>query len=434
MIPFFLSNFVGEMKNGVFKSELVRNASKLLSANVMAQVVGLVVYPILTRIYTSEDFGLLTLFTVIGSVLTLLGTAEYQYAVVLPKEDEKAVGVMHLCGVILLTTCLLAALVIPFSSTVADWFRSPALAHWLWVMPFYVLMLGCWSLLNYWLTRRKRFGSVAGFQLSQSLTGAGTKVAMGCAGMTGTGLITGALLAPFIGLITAIATSLKELRPLKKWNWNCAKESGREYRNFPCFSLPRALVNNVSGNLSVWMLTPAFGLEVVGYLGLAITLAFRPLNVISTSLYQVLFQRTSEHVQNRESIRPMFRQLLSKTALLAGSVFFVLYWVLPPLCGWLLSDKWVETGYLIQMMLPWLFFSIMVAPICFLADVFAKQKVGLVFEMALMAARAAALGLGIWLQDFHAAVLAYSLGSALVIGCQLAWYWLLICRYERTLS
>ncbi len=55
-------------------------------------------------------------------------------------------------------------------------------------------------------------------------------------------------------------------------------------------------------------------------------------------------------------------------------------------------------------------------------------------ELALMAARAAALGLGIWLHDFHAAVLAYSLGSALVIGCQLAWYSSLIRRYESTLS
>ena len=123
-----------------------------------------------------------------------------------------------------------------------------------------------------------------------------------------------------------------------------------------------------------------------------------------------------------------------KTALIVGPAFLILYFVLPPLCGWLLSDGWQETGELIRLFLPWLFFSMLVAPICFLADVFGKQKIGLVFEILLVAARAAGLLLGIWKQDFHMAVLAYSLSSALVICAQLVWYISLIRRYESTLS
>ena len=60
----------------------VRNVAKLLSANVVAQVIGLLVYPILTRMYTPEDFGLMNLFVSIGSVLVILATAEYYYAIV----------------------------------------------------------------------------------------------------------------------------------------------------------------------------------------------------------------------------------------------------------------------------------------------------------------------------------------------------------------
>ncbi|MGN1239473.1 MAG: oligosaccharide flippase family protein, partial [Paludibacteraceae bacterium] len=68
----------------IARSELVRNSAKLLSANVIAQAIGLLVYPILTRLYSPEDFGLLNLFLSIGGVLVLLSTAEYQYAIVLP--------------------------------------------------------------------------------------------------------------------------------------------------------------------------------------------------------------------------------------------------------------------------------------------------------------------------------------------------------------
>jgi O-antigen/teichoic acid export membrane protein len=62
--------------SSIIKSSGVRNFTKLLSANVVAQVIGLVVYPILTRIYAPEDFGLLNLFLSIGNVLIVLSIAD----------------------------------------------------------------------------------------------------------------------------------------------------------------------------------------------------------------------------------------------------------------------------------------------------------------------------------------------------------------------
>ena len=93
---------VGMSLSSIVKSSGVRNFTKLLSANVVAQVIGLVVYPILTRMYAPEDFGLLNLFLSIGGVLAILSTAEYYYAIVLPKEEkdaEQVLGSNLLCGI-----------------------------------------------------------------------------------------------------------------------------------------------------------------------------------------------------------------------------------------------------------------------------------------------------------------------------------------------
>ena len=76
-------------------SEFVRNSAKLLSAGVIAQAIGILIYPILTRIYAPEDFGLLNLFQSIAGVLIILSTAEYQYAILLPKEDAQAKKCLH---------------------------------------------------------------------------------------------------------------------------------------------------------------------------------------------------------------------------------------------------------------------------------------------------------------------------------------------------
>ena len=418
----------------IWYSELVRNTTKLLSANVLAQVVGLLIYPVLTRMYSQDDFGLLSLFVSMGGVMALVATAEYQYSIVLPKEEKTAVGAWHMGGMILCCVTLLVALSIPFAPQIAALFKAPALSRWYWALPIYVFLMGLWALLNYWYSRHKMFGRIGTYQVTQSLVGAGAKAGFGASGFTGGGLIVSAFLAPLTAICLNIATSLRALNPLRTFDKNATREAARTYKNFPCFSLPRALVNNVSGNLGVWLLTPAFGLTSVGFFGMAITLAFRPLNVIRNSIYQVLYQRTSERVQMHASIRHIFFQLLTKTALIVGLAFAVLYFILPTLCGWILSEGWEETGELIRLFLPWLFFSMLVAPICFLADVFGKQKIGLFFEILLASVRALGLMIGIWQQDFHLAVLAYSLSSALVICLQLLWYLSLIYRYERTLS
>ena len=58
----------------IWNSPFARNVGKLLSANIFAQVLGFLVYPILTRLYAPEDFGLLNLFVNIGNILVLLAT------------------------------------------------------------------------------------------------------------------------------------------------------------------------------------------------------------------------------------------------------------------------------------------------------------------------------------------------------------------------
>ena len=61
---------MGKLRD-IISSKQVQNVGKLLSANVVAQVIGLVVYPILSRMYAPEDFGLLNLFLSIGNVLVV---------------------------------------------------------------------------------------------------------------------------------------------------------------------------------------------------------------------------------------------------------------------------------------------------------------------------------------------------------------------------
>lgn len=417
------------------KSEIVRNSTKLLTANVVAQVVGLLIYPILTRLYAPDDFGLLNLFLSIGGILVLLATADYQYAIVLPKEDDKARAVFQVGVFTTICVSVLCLLAIPFSTSIATLFNAPNLANWLWLMPFFVLIYALWTLLNYWYTRRKNFGQISTYQVTQSSLGALSKIGFGAAGATSFGLIVSSIIAPFVALVANICINFKQkLADLLHIDRNACRIVAREYANFPKFSLPRALVNNLSSNLPSLLLTPFFGLANLGFWGMGITLAFRPLNIISASIYQVMFEHITKRVNKRQSIAHFLRKFLRLTALIFIPCFAALYFILPWLTSWLLGADWEITGHYIRWMLPWLTLVIFESPICFLINVFKKQKMGLILEILLISSRLVGMLVGIITNSFYNAIVGYCIGSAFMVGVQFLYYISIVVRYERSIK
>ena len=419
----------------ILASDWAKNSAKLLTANVLAQAIGLLVYPILTRLYSPDDFGLLNLFLSIGGILVLLATAEYQYAIVLPKEEKQGVACFHIG--LFTTLCLTAfcVLTIPFSAPIANLFSTPNLADWWWLMPIFVLVSALWTLLNYWYTRQKCFGQISAYQVTQSSVGALAKIGFGVGHLTAFGLIGSAIIAPLTALATTIGLNFKrQIGQLLHFDRTTCRAMAKEYANFPKFSLPRALVNNLSNALPALLLTPFFGLANLGFWGMALTLAFTPMSLISKSLYQVFYQRTAECVNQRTSIAPFFRKFIKNALLIVVPTFALLYFLLPALTRWLLGAEWEISGHYIRVMLPWLLMSVLVAPVCFLSDIFKKQKIGLYLEVLLIVLRLLGLGIGIWQHNFFYAITGYSIAGAIVIGVQLLWYLSLVRNYERGLQ
>ncbi|MCQ2608147.1 MAG: oligosaccharide flippase family protein [Bacteroidales bacterium] len=413
------------------QSEVAVNSAKLLSANIITQIIGLLVYPIITRLYTPEDFGLINLFLSIAGVLSIIATAELQYSIVLPKEDNKAIACLQLGIATTLVTTIIVCGTIPFAQYISQIFKTPSLAQWYWAIPIFVFLSSLWNLLNYWCTRNKFYNDICLYQCTQSIANAGAKCGFGYAGLLNGGLIFSAILSPFIALTTLCFRLFKReklrLFPIQKTNIQIVS---KEYANFPKYSLPRALLNYLSGNLPILLLTPFFGLTEIGFLGLALTLGFRPINIISNSIYQVFYQKTSKLVQNRESIRDFHSQFIKNSVCIFLPLSIIIFCFSSDICSILLGNKWAQIGIYINAMMIWLLVSVLAGPISYLPDIFQKQKIGLFFEVALFAARLIALLIGIFSNNFLFTIFLYSIFSFAIITIQLFWFRKLIHNYE----
>ena len=426
---------VGMSLSSIVKSSGIRNFTKLLSANLVAQVIGLVVYPILTRVYAPEDFGLLNLFLSIGGVLIILSTAEYYYAIVLPKEETDAEQVLGVGVLWLVATTILVGFSVTFARPISLLFKSPDLTSYYWLMPLYVFAMGAWNLLNYWYIRHKEYNPISRYQVSQNVLSAGGKLGMGWGGVLHGGMIYSVVVAPLISLVCSWIYARKALLPAwRRISWRGVAEQAKLYRNFPCFVLPRSFVNMLAGQMPILLLTPFFGGEAVGFLSLAILLGYTPIGTITRAIYQVMYQHTMEQVHRQKPFGQMFRKFILSASAIIIPVFVGLWFVLPQLTAWLLGAEWHISGEYIRWMLPWLYVSLLSCSINFLFDVFMKQKWGLFFEVVLAVMRVAGLCIGVWAGNFMLAIMCYSFFTALALVAQIIWMLLQVRRYDRSLG
>ncbi len=419
----------------LFRSSITRNAGKLLSANVVAQAIGLLVYPVLTRMYAPEDFGLLNLFASLGGVLAIVASLDWFNAIVLPKTDDQARPVVHisLLSIAALTAVLLVS--VPFAPYIAGIFNSPELATYYWLLPVYVCLMSLWSVLNYWYIRRKAYGRISGYQMSQSLFTAGCKTGFGAHGRLGGGLIYATILAPLCSLVISVSLSAKKhLSSLLTWDWSACRQAARTYSNFPKYSAPRSLLNNLSGNLPTLMLTPVFGLTELGYVGMAITLAFRPVQIIVQSIFQVLFQRTAQMVNDGKPITRFLVRFVAGAAVVIAPLFAGLYFILPWLTALLLGEEWRITGEYIRLLLPWIAVVVLATTINFVPDIFSRQRMMLWIEVAYLILRASALLIGVRLCSIVWAVRLFSYAGVIILSAELLWFILLARTYDQSLN
>src|SRR5690625_3719223 len=83
-----------------FNNSFVRNVTILASGTAAAQVITMVLSPIITRLYGPEAFGLMGAFMAIVNIITPIAALTYPIAIVLPKRDQEAKGLIHLSLII----------------------------------------------------------------------------------------------------------------------------------------------------------------------------------------------------------------------------------------------------------------------------------------------------------------------------------------------
>ena len=254
------------------KGRLRRAVTVLVTGTALGQLIVLAASPLVTRLYTPEDFGVLGVFSALLGILGIAVSLRYELAIPLAEDDcqrgqsagaeprrRLAPQLADRGGALALGRGdhRLVQCRSPASTALAVAGRAPGhrVAR---------------SVLTYWAVRRQAFGRITRNQISRSLGQVATQIGCRLSGPGPFGLLVGKIVGQSAGITTlALAFHRIEGRIWRAIRLRGMARAAVRFGNLPTLATGAALLAS-GGRLAPALLVAAlYGAEVAGWFALA---------------------------------------------------------------------------------------------------------------------------------------------------------------------
>lgn len=409
------------------RSTFFRNILTLFSGTVIAQALPILLSPVLSRIYTPEDFAILAIITPLITIGATISTFRLDIAVVVPKDNIEAKN--------LLSTALIANLLIVTLSAVCvlliqlffplDSLLSNTTQRLLWYIPPGIFAIGWYTTYNYWSTRNKTYRNNAASKIVQAVITIITSIVFGYFIPGAEGLVLGLVAGYMTGLLVLYFRQKTEapLSALCNYSFRNTKDTLKKYRNFVFVNTPHAALSIFVDQGIVYFLKMFFVNNIIGGFAFAYRYTKAPLGIITSSISQVFYEDASKKVNAGEDIRPMMFKIQKNLFLFTFPFYIIgLIWA-PDIFAFVFSDSYLQAGEIAALLLPWIYLNFLISPISGITLIFNRQKEALLLSIIDLALRIIAICIGGWYGDWELAFFLLSFICSIYLIFAAWWYY-----------
>lgn len=360
----------------------LKSVSVLAGGTAFAQALGIIVLPIITRLYNPEDFAVFAVYSSILSILSVAICLRFEIAIPLPEKDEDALSLVILALLSNVGLTILIALSISlFQDSILKVIQQPQLAPFIWFIPIGVFFAGLYNALQYWTTRKKQFTTIARTRMTQSISSSSVQIAGGYFPFGAFGLIIGQVVNFSAGIIRLFISFRKETKELiKTVSILQLKKNWKKYDKFPKYSTFESLANVGSIQLPVIIIAAvALGPEA-GYLMLAMKVMAIPIGLIGGAMAQVYLAHAPAYY-NKGSLREYTVQTIKQIAKIAVIPLISIGAVAPFIFPLVFGYSWTKAGYMVVWMIPWFIMQILSSPVSMSLHITGNQKIALALQL-----------------------------------------------------
>ena len=399
----------------IWERDFSRYVIILTSGTLLAQLIPILISPILTRLYSPEDFALLAFYLAVANFFVVIATLRYEQAILLPKDDEDALSIVALCMLVLLFISTVSLFVVYFfGESLSVRLGQAEYAVWLLLIPLSVLATGFYRIMINWTNRFKQYKAIAIGKVLQTGSTATTNVSFGFQVVHG-GLIFGELLGHLFAGVTLCFHRRKELIGVLRVSFSRVGFHARKYADFAKVNTPHVLVDTVQSSGIVFILVSFFGDTALGMYALMMRVLMAPVSMVGSSVAQVFYKQASDVYNQGGDVGHLMRSTTYKLALCSWPLFFGFTFVAPDVFQFVFGEQWRQAGEYAQWLMPWIAIHFVVMPVMQLPMIYDKQRAAFLFGLVGNSLMLGAVFYGGYINDLV-------LGFMLLSACMVAYF------------
>lgn len=387
MKDFFALNW--QSFRGLTRSPFGQKLALLVGGTALAQLLSIGVLPLVTRLYSPREFGIIAIFLSFFGYWASNLSLRYDQAIVIAVDDSEShiiqriatmnVVIMSIAGALIL--CLMQRSNLLDYGILPDW--APVASA------FIFLFFGLFSIYRSWALRAGFIRQISQASLYRSSVNALSRVALGLAGWGVLGLFVAELLSAIASvphLYQLTANHYANNKPVHS-DALIFVETAKKYSKFALIDAPSTWVDALAFSLPVPIVAFLYGPESAGFFALARTLVAAPNSQIGAAVADLFQAELAKaiHLGDFLHARRLFRKLLKKLILI-GLLPLLLFEILAP---WLMpvvfGPKWVEAGKIVTVISPWFYVALVISPLSRATSVLQTQEVKLIYDLLSLA-------------------------------------------------
>lgn len=368
-------------------NQIIKSLFILASGTGVAQIIQIMVAPILTRLYLPHDFGEYALYYSIFTVLSGLVMLDYQNVIIIEKDNIKAKTALILCTMISLVICMVLLVVGLTIRILNIEILSVRFVTYLLVLPFTLFLNSLNSQLYIWFLRNDELNFISKNKVLLSITASMVQLLMGVLQIGTLGLI----FSNFISLVIANFFFFKKFFKNNSLSMFKGQESisgnikslAIEYKNLPLLSLWGNMLNIFTLQIPDIFIGKYMGVNFLGQYSLANRTISIPLSFISNSIQEVYRKSASKEINDSDGIVKTYKAIFWIT-LTIGIVLLVLFNLfVPNIFQIFFGEKWKLAGTIVKIMSVLFVVRLIVSPLSYTFYLLKKQKIDFLWQIGL---------------------------------------------------
>lgn len=393
----------------------MKRVIQLSTATALGQLITFLASPILTRLYSTEDFSQYAVFYSLALTLSVIATLRLEYA--LPKSESPVVA-SKIAGFAVDTiwkaTSIIAVIV------AITYFALGGISFYFAIVPLGVIVIAIPQVYNFLSTRLELYQLNSTFKLVNAVLVNGISILLGWLAFgpygLGVGFLAGQLLSYLFlrfGVKRKINVTPTDIFKSGEWP---------QHRSHAWFNTTQGIIETLQLSGITWLLNVLFQNSDAGLYFMCWKIIQMPVNLISNTVFQVQFNKAADLRNERQSYYTLIRK--TSFLLFIGStiIALILAFFGPTLFALFFGAEWREAGVIAQYLAPFFVFYFSVSPFSFVPIIERKQKEALLLSVIDIAGKMLSIYIGYILGSLHLGFLLYALSGSVMLFITYLWY------------